>query len=151
MRNLLLGLFAFCAVLLPSLSHAQWFGGRDMSTFVVTCSTPPFVPTPCQTTPPPLGFFFDSFFPLFIGGVPVWGIVAIPLSRTVMFGSQIVSPGQWMKGTLLPATPVGGFFIPSFPLPTGGCAPPTSQCIPVFPSLGIVALFTGAAPGGFGW
>lgn len=147
MKHFLLSFFILCAMMIPSLSHAQYFGGRDVGTILFTCSIPSFVPS-CSFVPTPPSYAFDFFGPFYLGGAPLWGVAAMSLSRTAVYTGNTIFPGEWVLGALSPTTAVGGFFIPAIPLPSGGCIP--SQCIvPGFPWLGVLSPASGAAIGGW--
>lgn len=164
MRNLTIFLTVLLFAL-PFPSHAQVpFGGRDFFRLPI-CTCTPSLPEgasltgidiselACGPLIPPT-YFFD-FFLLFVGPVPVSGLLSIPLPGLVTFGALITGPNMWLLGFLTPVPVPCGVFIP-FCLETALLGVPTPPgigvCMPIMVSTGIVdTVVTGSGVGGFGF
>lgn len=186
MKKAFFTLFVLCVAVLPIVSHAQGeaagFGSPlDVFRFPATCSIPPFVPS-CnlvdETDPTGGSFislatdiaasFFDMFIMLQVLGMSFTsGWLAIPVELTLppeFSPSPLLAPGMQTLGTVVPAGPVGGIWIPPFYFtvpPQVPCIPPTvtvapglccfrSMCIPVVTPIATVTPYTGASQSFFG-
>ncbi|MDP1690073.1 MAG: hypothetical protein Q8L52_02625 [bacterium] len=142
-----LGVAAFSLAMQSAVSSIKGlpFGGLDIFMFPVTCEIPPFVPLPCQFTPPipPPAFYYDFFIMMHGLTVPPVGFLAVPIWEPLAFPNYALFPGEWALGTIAPIAPVGGWFFPSIPIPPFGCTP--SMCIPIAVTYGTVTPFTGSS------
>lgn len=111
MKKVLLGSFIFfCAMTLPSISHAQVpFGGLDVFEFPCTCSP----------------FMYTVFTPLFLGPVPMTGVLAVPYTPT-LFPFYVLFPSAWALGTFTPGVQACLMYavMGCFPLPVMGVMNP---------------------------